>query len=64
MDFLHIIQPQFESMHGAAQFMVSAVATKALASVDCGRERIPTSPAPVEGSIPLAYFGLYILIGC
>ena len=24
MDFQHIIQPQFESMHGAAQFMVSA----------------------------------------
>ena len=33
MDFQDITQ--FESMNGAAQLVVSAVATTALASVDC-----------------------------
>ena len=40
MDFQHIIQPQFESMHGAAQFMVSA----------CFYQLQPVWPSDVESN--------------
>ena len=64
MDFLHIIQPQFESMHGAAQFMVSACFYQIFGFSGL-RTRADTNVTSTgECSIPLAYFGLYILIGC
>ena len=55
MDLQHIIQPQFESMHGAAQFVVSACFYQMFGFSGL-RTRADTNVTPVKGGIPLAKF--------